>query len=190
VPHVGLTTLSFPVPPPGPSFLVEVFERAVTSRARVIHFCQITNLTGQIFPTQEICRMARARGIRTIVDGAHAFARCPFVGRVLECDYDGTSLHKWLTAPIGTGFLYVRREYIPSLWPMQPAAASLARDIRRFEENVYTTLAVVDTFASVLEEVARKDGVWPLPPRRATTRRGAGVLRRPCSCRGSCQRQK
>ena len=53
--------------------------------------------------------MARARGIRTIVDGAHAFAHFPFTLRDLECDYYGTSLHKWLLAPIGTGFLYVRR---------------------------------------------------------------------------------
>ena len=56
--------------------------------------------------------MARARGILTIVDGAHAFAHFPFKLRDLECDYYGTSLHKWLLAPVGTGFLYVRRERI------------------------------------------------------------------------------
>ena len=61
---------------------------------------------------RDIARMARARGIQTIVDGAHAFAHFPFKVSDLECDYYGTSLHKWLLAPIGTGFLYVRRENI------------------------------------------------------------------------------
>ena len=78
-----------------------------------IHVCHITNLTGQIFPVPRDLRGWRAqRGIQTIVDGAHAFAHFPFKLRDLECDYYGTSLHKWLLAPIGTGFLYVRREKI------------------------------------------------------------------------------
>ena len=131
---IRLTKVSFPVPPPGPQYLVDMFEKAITPRTKVILFCQVTNLTGQIFPAREICRMARARGIRTIVDGAHAFAHFQFTGRDLECDYYGTSLHKWLTAPIGTGFLYVRREHIAGLWPMQPAREGQAGDIRKFEE--------------------------------------------------------
>jgi selenocysteine lyase/cysteine desulfurase len=131
---IVLTKVAFPVPPPSQQFLLEMFEKAITPRTKVILFCQITNLTGQIFPTRDICRMARSRGIKTIVDGAHAFAHYPFAGRDLECDYYGTSLHKWLTAPVGTGFLYVRRENIAGLWPMQPAAASQAGNIRKFEE--------------------------------------------------------
>ena len=131
---IVLKKVSFPVPPPSQAYLLEMFEKAITPRTKVILFCQITNLTGQIFPTRDICRMARSRGIKTIVDGAHAFAHFPFVGRDLECDYYGTSLHKWLTAPVGTGFLYVRREHIAELWPMQPAWAGQEKDIRKFEE--------------------------------------------------------
>ena len=131
---ITLTKIHFPVPPPSQQYLADMFAQAVTPRTKVILLCQITNLTGQIFPTREICRMARARGIKTIVDGAHAFAHFPFVGRDLECDYYGCSLHKWLTAPVGTGLLYVRRENIAGLWPMQPAAASQADNIRKFEE--------------------------------------------------------
>ena len=71
---------------------------------------------------------------RPIVDGAHAFAHFPFTAKDLGCDYYGTSLHKWLLAPIGTGFLYVRRENIKDLWPLTPAAASRADNIRKFEE--------------------------------------------------------
>ncbi len=131
---ISIVKVSFPVPPPSPEFLVEMFAKAVTPRTKVILLCHITNLTGQIFPVREICRMARARNIRTIVDGAHAFAHFPFTLADLECDYYGTSLHKWLTAPIGTGFLYVRRELIPATWPMQPAPASMDANIRKFEE--------------------------------------------------------
>jgi selenocysteine lyase/cysteine desulfurase len=77
--------------------------------------------------------MARARGIETLVDGAHGFAHFPFTLEDLECDYYGTSLHKWLTAPVGTGFLYVRREKIPKLWPLFGAPAGMETDIRKFE---------------------------------------------------------
>ena len=84
----------------------------------MILVCHITNLTGQIFPVKRICRMARERGIEVIVDGAHAFAHFPFTHADLDCDYYGTSLHKWLFAPHGTGFLYVRRSKIAKVWPL------------------------------------------------------------------------
>ena len=131
---ITLTKVSFPVPPPSLDDLRQRLERALTPRTKVLHFCHITNLTGQIFPVADICRMARARGVQTIVDGAHAFGHFPFAIRDLECDYYGTSLHKWLLAPIGTGFLYVRRDRIPALWPLTPAPASKTDDIRKFEE--------------------------------------------------------
>jgi isopenicillin-N epimerase len=133
----GITVkkISFPVPPPGGlGELRSRLEQAITPKTKVLHFCHITNLTGQIFPVRDIARMARARGIKTIVDGAHAFAHFPFKLSDLECDYYGVSLHKWLLAPVGTGFLYVRRENIKSTWPLQPAPAAKDNDIRKFEE--------------------------------------------------------
>ncbi|HEX5214417.1 MAG TPA: aminotransferase class V-fold PLP-dependent enzyme, partial [Vicinamibacterales bacterium] len=87
-----------------------------------------------IFPVKDICALARQRGIVTIVDGAHAYAQFPFKLDDFGCDYYGTSLHKWLLAPIGTGFLYVRRDRIKSTWALQPAPASMADNIRKFEE--------------------------------------------------------
>lgn len=131
---IKLVKVSFPVPPPSLDDLRARLEAAITPRTKVLHFCHITNLTGQIFPVRDICRMARARGIETIVDGAHAYGHFPFRLDELECDYYGTSLHKWLLAPIGTGFLYVRPERIRALWPLTPAAASRQDDIRKFEE--------------------------------------------------------
>jgi len=131
---IKLTKISFPVPTTNVAELKDRFERAITPRTKVIHFCHITNLTGQLFPVRDIARMARSRGIQTIVDGAHAFAHFPFKLRDLEVDYYGTSLHKWLLAPVGTGFLYVRRENIEKLWALTPPSASKMKDIRKFEE--------------------------------------------------------
>jgi selenocysteine lyase/cysteine desulfurase len=131
---IVLKEISFPVPPPSIDDLAERIEQAITPRTRVIHVCHITNLTGQIFPIRRICRMARARGIEVIVDGAHAFAQFPFTRDELDCDYYGTSLHKWLLAPHGTGFLYVRREKIPRIWPLMPAPPEMDGNIRKFEE--------------------------------------------------------
>jgi selenocysteine lyase/cysteine desulfurase len=131
---IKLKKISFPVPPPSMDDLAARLLGAITPATKVLHFCHITNLTGQIFPVKKICDDARRRGIKTIVDGAHAFAQFPFKLADLGCDYYGTSLHKWLLAPIGTGFLYVRRENIAGLWPLQAAAASQTDNIRKFEE--------------------------------------------------------
>ncbi len=131
---IKLKMISFPTPPPSLDDLYQRFERAITPRTRVIHFCHITNLTGQIFPVKKICQMARSRGIEAIVDGAHAYAQFPFQHKDLDCDYYGTSLHKWLLAPHGTGFLYVRKSKIEKLWPMMAAPDSMRANIRKFEE--------------------------------------------------------
>jgi isopenicillin-N epimerase len=131
---ITVNKISFPVPTTNLSELTDRISRAITPKTKVIHICHITNLTGQLFPVRDIARLARARGIQTIVDGAHAFAHFPFKVSDLECDYYGCSLHKWLLAPVGTGFLYVRRENIAKLWPLTPAAASKADNIRKFEE--------------------------------------------------------
>src|SRR5258705_11043584 len=115
---IKVTRLQFPAPTTADD-LYQRFEKALTPQTKVFHFCHITNLTGQLFPVQRLSRLARSRGIASVVDGAHAIAHFPFKLRDLECDYYGVSLHKWLLAPIGNGFLYVRRENIPKLWPLQ-----------------------------------------------------------------------
>ena len=78
--------------------------------------------------------MARSRGIETVVDGAHAFGQFPFTRDELDCDYYGTSLHKWILAPIGTGMLYVRKNKIDKIWPLMAAPETMASNIRKFEE--------------------------------------------------------
>jgi isopenicillin-N epimerase len=148
---IVLRQLSFSVPPRSHAELASIFDGAISARTKVLHFCHITNLTGQIFPVRDVCRMARARGIVTIVDGAHAFAHFPFTLADLDCDYYGTSLHKWLLAPVGTGFLYVRRERIKAHWPLTPANESKDNDIRKFEEIGTHPAAMHNAIAEALE---------------------------------------
>jgi isopenicillin-N epimerase len=131
---IVLREIKFPVPPPSLDDLYNRVVSAVTPNTKVIHICHITNLSGQIFPVKRICQWARPRGIEVIVDGAHAFAQFPYTLNDLDCDYYGTSLHKWLLAPIGTGFLYVRKEKIPKVWPLMAAPDSMTANIRKFEE--------------------------------------------------------
>src|SRR5687767_5879015 len=131
---IVVRSVSFPVPPPSPGRIVEAFAAAIGPRTRVIEVPHITNLTGQIMPVRELVRLARPRGIEVFVDGAHAFAHFPFTRDELECDYYGTSLHKWLLAPIGTGFLYVRKAKQRALWPLMAAPAAMNDDIRKYEE--------------------------------------------------------
>jgi len=126
--------ITFPVPPPSGADVVERFRAAITPKTRVIEVTHITNLTGQILPVREIVRMARERNIEVFVDGAHAFAQFPFKRDDLECDYYATSLHKWLYAPIGTGFLYVRKAKQKKIWPLMAAPPELDENVRKYEE--------------------------------------------------------
>ncbi len=129
---IKVTRLQFPVPTTQDD-LYQRFEKAISPRTKVLHFCHVTNLTAQMFPVQRLARLARSKGIVTIVDGAHALGQFPFKLRDLECDAYGVSLHKWLLAPIGNGCLYVRREMIPKFWPLQAAPEQQDNDIRKFE---------------------------------------------------------
>jgi selenocysteine lyase/cysteine desulfurase len=133
--RVVLKTFRIPVPPKDPSEITAAFEQGITPRTRVILISHMINLTGQITPVREVCELARRRGIETVVDGAHSFAQFEFKRDDLGCDYFGTSLHKWLHAPKGTGLLYVRREKIKKIWPLMAAEESQASDIRKFEET-------------------------------------------------------
>ena len=131
---IVLKQVSFKVPPPSMKYIADQIKAAVTPRTRVIEFPHITNLTGQIMPVREIVDFARPRNIEVFIDGAHAFGHFPFTRDELGVDYYATSLHKWLLAPIGTGFLYVRKAKQKSLWPLIEAAPSQDNDIRKYEE--------------------------------------------------------
>ncbi len=129
-----LKLIKVPIPPRTLNEITQAFERGITPRTRLILISHQVNITGQITPVQAVCEMARAKGIETIVDGAHSFAQFDFKHADLGCDYFGTSLHKWLYAPKGTGMLYVKRDKIEKIWPLMAAESKQASDIRKFEE--------------------------------------------------------
>ncbi len=131
---IVLKEISFPVPTTSPQVIVDRFAAAITPRTKVIEITHITNLTGQILPVKEIVTMARAKNIEVFVDGAHSFAQFPMSRDALDVDYYGTSLHKWLLAPIGTGFLYVRKSKQRAIWPLMAASVEQDNDIRKYEE--------------------------------------------------------
>lgn len=129
-----LKLIKVPIPPANLAEITAAFERGITRRTRLILVAHQVNITGQITPVKAICDMARAKGIETVVDGAHSFGQFDFKQSDLGCDYFGTSLHKWLYAPKGTGMLFVKRDKIAKVWPMMAAESKQASDIRKFEE--------------------------------------------------------
>ncbi|HEV2862672.1 MAG TPA: aminotransferase class V-fold PLP-dependent enzyme [Pyrinomonadaceae bacterium] len=131
---IALKLVKIPVPSDNLNQITSAFEAGITPRTRLILVSHQINLTGQITPVREVCEMARRRGVETIVDGAHSFAQFAFKRDDLQCDYFGTSLHKWLYAPKGTGMLYVRRDRVAKVWPLMAAESKQSTDIRKFEE--------------------------------------------------------
>ena len=147
---VVVRKISFGGPSPSSDEVVARFRAAMTPKTKVVEVTHVVNLTGAVLPVREVVAMARERGVQTFVDGAHAFAHFPFRRDDLGCDYYATSLHKWLLAPVGTGFLYVRKDKIPAIWPLMAASESLNGDIRKFEEIGTHPAAIHNAVAGAL----------------------------------------
>jgi isopenicillin-N epimerase len=129
-----LNLIKIPLAPANVDDIAAAFEKAVTPKTKLILVSHQINLTGQILPVKKICEMARSRGIETIVDGAHAFAQFDFRREDLQCDYYGTSLHKWIYAPKGTGMLYVKKDKIAKVWALMASENVNKNNIRKYEE--------------------------------------------------------
>ncbi|MDA0329576.1 MAG: aminotransferase class V-fold PLP-dependent enzyme [Gemmatimonadetes bacterium] len=130
---IVLKQIRIPVPAEDPAEIVRLFEAGITPKTRMILACHMINLTGQILPVTELTAMARRHGIPLVIDGAHALAHFDFDLGELDVDNYSASLHKWLFAPHGTGFLYVRRDKIADVWPLMAAPETQNDDIRKFE---------------------------------------------------------
>ena len=122
----GIKLVEVPAPFPAGSLdeLAEVIEGGITPKTRVILVSHITYTTGQVYPIRRICELAHRHGIEVVVDGAHAVGQLDFKVSDLGCDYYGTSLHKWLSAPKGTGLLYMKREHVEKIEPLYGPARS------------------------------------------------------------------
>lgn len=125
--------LSFDFPIENDDQIVKAYEDAITPRTKLIHVTHIVNWIGQIMPVKKISQMAHKRGIEVIVDGAHSFALLDYKIPDLECDYFGTSLHKFLSAPVGSGMMWVKKDKIAKIWPLVCNHEPTSADIRKFE---------------------------------------------------------
>lgn len=148
---VKLVWIDLPMPSSDESELVDLYVNAFTSKTKAVHITHINNWTGQMMPVKQICAKARQKNIQSVVDGAHSFAHVDFRIDDLNCDYFGTSLHKWLGAPFGTGMLYVRKERIADLWPLFPSDPSISDSITKFKgqgtHSLPIELAIGDAIA-------------------------------------------
>jgi selenocysteine lyase/cysteine desulfurase len=130
---VKINWINLDLPIDNDDVVLKAYINATTSKTKIWHITHLMTWTGQVLPAARLCAEARKRGIISIVDAAHSFAHLDYKISDLNCDYFGTSLHKWLCAPFGTGLMYVRREHISKTWPLFPTATPQAEDIRKFE---------------------------------------------------------
>lgn len=138
--------VSLPIDPKDDNEIVQLYERAITPKTRLLMVCHVVNITGQILPIKKIAAMAHSKGVAVMVDGAHAIAHIDFKISDLDCDYYGSSLHKWLGCPLGAGLLYVKKDKISSIWPIFGDIGYADNDIRKLNHTgthpVHTDLTV------------------------------------------------
>ena len=108
--------VTLPKPVPNAAAVLNLFNDAITPRTRVLFFSHIPTVTGVVLPAKELCALARSKGILSAVDGAHVPGMMKLNLHELGCDLYSSSPHKWLQAPKGSGFLFVRDEVIDRLW--------------------------------------------------------------------------
>ena len=125
--------ISFDFPIEDDDAIVNAYEKAITNKTKIIHVTHVINWVGQIMPVQKIARMAHAKGIEVLCDSAHGFGLLDYKISDLECDYWGTSLHKFLSAPIGSGMMWIKKEKIEKIWPLLCNDNPHSSDIRKFE---------------------------------------------------------
>lgn len=140
--------VSIPNHPSSDEEIVKLYEAAITDKTRLLMVCHMVNITGQILPVRKICDMAHSKGVEVMVDGAHAFAHFRYSIPDLDCDYYGSSLHKWLSTPLGAGMLYVKKGNASHVWPLLGESDMEENDIFRLNHTgthpVHTDLAIAN----------------------------------------------
>jgi selenocysteine lyase/cysteine desulfurase len=130
---VKLVWLDLPLPMTNDDDIVKMYTSAFTSRTKLVHVTHLINWTGQILPIKRIADEAHKRNIEVIGDGAHTLAHFDFRVPDLGCDYFASSLHKWMSAPFGSGLLYIRKDKIRKVWALLSNNEPDGPDIRKFE---------------------------------------------------------
>ncbi len=140
--------ISVPNHPKSDEEIVALYEEQITPKTKLIMVCHMINITGHILPIRKICDMAHGYGVEVMVDGAHCVGHFDVDIKALDCDYYGSSLHKWLSTPLGAGLLFVKKDKISKLWPLLAEHDRKPDDISRLNHTgthpVHTDLAIND----------------------------------------------
>lgn len=140
--------ISIPNHPKSDEEIVELYESQITPKTKLLMVCHMVNITGHILPIGKICEMAHRHGVEVMVDGAHCVGHINVNIKELGCDYYGSSLHKWLSAPLGSGMLHVDKKHIQKIWPLFADHSDATDNIQRLNHTgtipVHTDLAVAD----------------------------------------------
>lgn len=138
--------ISVPNHPKNDEEIVSLYESQITNRTKLIMVCHMINITGHILPIKKICEMAHNHGVEVMVDGAHCVGHFEFSIDDFNCDYYGSSLHKWLATPLGAGLLYVNKNKTHRIWPLLANGNTNKSDIKRLNHigthPVHTDLAI------------------------------------------------
>lgn len=130
---IKLVFLDLDLPSENDDAIAQQYIKAFTPKTKVVHVTHLVNWVGQVLPVRKIADEAHKRGIEVIADGAHSFALFDFKIPDLGADYYATSLHKWLSAPFGSGMLYIRQPKIKNVWALLSNNEPDGPDIRKFE---------------------------------------------------------
>ena len=138
--------VSVPNHPKNDEEIVSIYESQITDNTKLIMICHMINITGQILPVKKICEMAHSYGVEVMVDGAHCVGHFDFSIDEFNCDYYGSSLHKWLATPLGAGLLYINKNNTHKIWPLLANGNTNKKDIKRLNHigthPVHTDLAI------------------------------------------------
>lgn len=148
--------IALPILPKSPGALVDAYRAAISTKTRAVIVSHIVDGVMQIMPVREIAELGRRAGAKVLVDGALAFGQMPVDIGAIDCDYYATSLHKWLSAPLGTGMLYVRAAVIEDTWPLFANAAADSKNVRKFEAigtHSYAEIAATGQAIDFYEEI-------------------------------------
>ncbi|HSL23124.1 MAG TPA: aminotransferase class V-fold PLP-dependent enzyme [Vicinamibacterales bacterium] len=164
----GYTVREIPTPNPypGPAHYLEAFAGAITPRTKVIAFTHLTSTVGDLLPARELCRLARERGILTLVDGAQSFGLLDLDLADMQPDFFSGSAHKWPCGPKEAGVLYVNRAAQPKIWASiysaYPGAIGLSKTFESFGQRDEAAILAFGEALAFQSKVGR-----PLIERRA-----------------------
>jgi len=130
---IKLVWVDLDLPSTDEDYLTNAFTAKFTAKTKIVHVTHIINWNGQILPARRIADAAHKQGAEVVLDAAHSFAVLDYKIPDLGCDYWGTSLHKFLCGPLGSGMMWIRKEKIAGIWPLLSSPDPGSADIRKFE---------------------------------------------------------